>query len=432
MRSARIWGLVAATCVPASLLAAPSWPQFRGPSLQGVADAKGLPVVVEEKTGVVWKTAVPGKAWSSPVVADGKVWVSNATPDGKKLSIVRLDLATGKIDLDEVLFTVVNPQFCHAFNSYASPTPVIDGDFIYVTFGSPGTACLDMKTGKKVWERTDFVCNHFRGAGSSPIIWQDRILLNYDGSDFQYVVALDKATGKTVWRTDRTVDYKDLDPKTNKPKADGDFRKGFTTCRVIPVDGKEQLLSVGGKAAYGYDLATGKELWRLDFAPLGNDSHTPAFTPVVGDGLVYFATGHGKSELLAVKLDALKAGGTIGESAVAWRLKKNVPNRSSALVHDGLLYLTDDSAIATCLDAKTGEEVWKERVGGKGFSASPTLADGRIYLFSEGGVVTTIEPGRTFKKLGEGEFADGFMNSPAIVDNAFILRTKTSVLRVQK
>lgn len=133
-------------------LAGGSWPQFRGPTLQGVADDKNLPVVLDEKTGVVWKTAVHGKAWSSPVVADGKVWVSTATPDGKKLSIIRLDAATGKVELDEVLFEVVNPQFCHAFNSYASPTPVIEGDRIYVTFGSPGTACLDAKSGKKIWE----------------------------------------------------------------------------------------------------------------------------------------------------------------------------------------------------------------------------------------------------------------------------------------
>ncbi|QOV91283.1 outer membrane protein assembly factor BamB family protein [Humisphaera borealis] len=433
MRVSRLCVLFGALLVSATVaLAGGSWPQFRGPTLQGVADDKNLPVVLDEKTGVVWKTAVHGKAWSSPVVADGKVWVSTATPDGKKLSIIRLDAATGKVELDEVLFEVVNPQFCHAFNSYASPTPVIEGDRIYVTFGSPGTACLDAKSGKKIWERTDFVCNHFRGAGSSPILWQDRILLNYDGSDFQFVAALNKVTGATIWRTDRTADYKDIDPKTSKPKADGDFRKGFSTCRVVSMGGTEQLLSVGGKAAYGYDLATGKELWRMDFAPLGIESHTPAFTPVVGDGLIYLATGHGKGELLAIKTDGLKAGGTTGESQVAWRLKKNVPNRSSALLHDGLLYITDDSAIASCLDAKTGQEYWKERIGGKGFSASPMFADGRIYFFSEGGVVTTIEPGKTLKKLGEGEFADGFMNSPAIVDNAFILRTKTSVLRVQK
>ena len=430
MRTNRCLILAAAALFPAAAaLADASWPQFRGPTMQGVSDATNLPAVLDEKQNVAWKTAIHGKAWSSPVVADGKVWMTTATPDGKELSVVRVDAKSGKIEQDEVLFRVANPQFCHAFNSYASPTPVVEGDRVYVTFGSPGTACLDAATGKKVWERTDFVCNHFRGAGTSPTLWQDKLFLNFDGSDFQYVVALNKKTGETLWKTDRTVDYKDLDPKTNKPKADGDFRKAFSTARLATIDGKEQLLSVGGKAAYGYDPATGKELWRLDFAPLGIDSHTPSATPVVGPDLIYLATGHGKGELLAVK-----PGGTgmLGADRVVWRMKKNVPNRSSPLLHDGLLYMTDDTAMATCVDAKTGEEVWKQRLGGKGFSASPLLADGRIYFFSEGGTVTTVAPGREFKKLGEGEFPDGFMSTPAVADGALFLRTKTALYRVQK
>lgn len=406
-----------------------SWPQFRGPTMQGVSDAKNLPEVMGEKQNVAWKTAIHGKAWSSPVVADGKVWLTTATEDGKELSVVRVDAATGKIELDEILFKIVNPQFCHKFNSYASPTPVVEGDRVYVTFGSPGTACLDAKTGKKIWERTDFVCNHFRGAGSSPTLWKDRLFLHYDGSDLQYVAALNKETGETIWKTDRTVDYKDLDPKTNKPKADGDYRKAFSTARVATIDGKEQLLSVGGKAAYGYDPMTGKELWRMDFHAVGNEAHTPSATPVIGPDLIYLCTGHGGGELLA-----MKPGGTglLSEDRIAWRLKKNVPNRSSPLLHDGLLYITDDNAMATCLDAKTGEELWKERLNGKAFSASPVYADGRIYFFSEGGVVTTIAPGRQFKKLGEGEFADGIMNTPAIADDAFFVRTRTNLYRVEK
>jgi outer membrane protein assembly factor BamB len=425
----RLIVLAVLAAAPAITLAGPSWTQFRGPTMQGVSDEKGLPEVLDAKQNVVWKTDIHGKAWSSPVIADGKVWVTTATPDGKELSIVRLDAKTGKIELDQVLFKVVNPQFCHAFNSYASPTPVIEGDRIYVTFGSPGTACLDAKTGNKIWERTDFVCNHFRGAGTSPTLWNDRIYLNYDGSDFQYVVALDKATGKTVWKTDRTADYKDLDPKTNKPKADGDFRKGFTTCRVITVDGKEQLLSIGGKAAYGYDLTTGKELWRLDFSPLGIETHTPSMTPVVGPELIYFATGHGKSELLAIKPGG---SGVVGADRVVFRVNKNVPNRSSPLLHDGILYMVDDSAMATAIDAKTGDVHWKQRLDGKGFSASPLLADGRIYFFGENGATTTLAPGKEFKKLGGGEFPDGFMGTPAIADGAFFLRTRTALYRVGK
>ena len=428
MLSAR-WLTVAVLAASPVAWAGPSWPQFRGPSMQGVSDETNLPAVLDAKTGVAWKTAVHGKAWSSPVVADGKIWLTTATPDGKQLSVLRLDSKSGKIEFDQVLFNVANPQYCHPFNSYASPTPAIDGDRLFVTFGSPGTACLDAKTGDKIWERTDFVCNHFRGSGTSPTLWKDRVFLNFDGSDFQYVVALDKATGKTIWKTDRTVDYKDIDVKTNKPKADGDFRKGFSTARIATIDGKEQLLSVGGKAAYGYDPETGKEIWRLDFASFGNGAHTPAGTPVIGPDFIYFCTGHGGGELLALKPGGA---GVVGADRIAWRLKKNVPNRTSPLLHDGLLYLVDDGAMATCVDAKTGEEVWKERLDGKGFSASPLLADGRVYFFSEGGAVTTIEAGRTFKKVGQGEFPDGFMGSPAVAEGAFFLRTKTAVYRVEK
>lgn len=429
MRLTRLLFLLpAAVVTPASTTFADAgWPQFRGPTMQGVSDATGLPVTLEEKAAA-WKTAIHGKAWSSPVVANGKVWLTTATPDGKELSVVRVDATTGKVELDEVLFRVANPQYCIPFNSYASPTPAVDGDRVYVTFGSPGTACLDAATGKKVWERTDFVCNHFRGPGSSPTVWQDRVFLNFDGSDFQYVAAVDKATGKTLWRTDRTADFKDQDPATGKPKADGDFRKSFTTPRVATYHGRTEVVSVGSKCAYGYDPASGKELWRLEFAKAGNpDTHTVGVTPVLGPDLIYLCTGNGKAELWAVKPGGT---GVLGPDAVAWKVRKNVPKRASPVLADGLLYMVDDEGMASCVDAKTGDEVWRQRLAGKGFSASPLLADGRLYFFGENGAATTLAPGQEYKKLGEGTFEDGFMATPAIADGAFFLRTKAAVYRV--
>lgn len=426
-----------AAVVPFAVAGAPTtgapssdWAQFRGPTMQGVSDATGLPEVLDEKQNVAWKVPIHGKAWSSPVVAGGDVWMTTATPDGKELSVVRVGAKTGKITLDQVLFKVANPQFCHAFNSYASPTPVVEGDRVYLTFGSPGTACLDAKTGKVLWERTDFVCNHFRGSGTSPTLWQDRLFLNFDGSDFQYVVALDKATGKTLWKTDRSVDYRDVDPVTHKVKADGDFRKSFSTCRIASYADHAEVVSVGSKCAYGYDPGSGKELWRLEFASIENtQAHSVGATPVLGPKYTYICTGHGKAELLAVKPGGT---GVLAPSAVAWRIKKNVPQRPSPLLVDGLIYLVDDGAMASCYDADTGAELWKQRLDGKGFSASPLFADGRVYFFSEGGVVTTIAPGKEFKKLGQGEFPDGFMGSPAVADGAFFVRTKTALYRVQK
>ena len=159
--------------------AAQEWDQFRGPKHNGMADASNLPAAPAEGTGVRWKTEIHGKGWSSPLISGDKVWLTTATEDGTELSVVVLDRATGKILRDEVLFKIQNPQFCHKFNSYASPTPVISGGRVYVSFGSPGTACLDEKTGAKIWERTDFVCNHFRGSGSSPIVWGGMLIMNF-------------------------------------------------------------------------------------------------------------------------------------------------------------------------------------------------------------------------------------------------------------
>ena len=238
------------------------WPQFRGPEGTGHTASTGLPLTWAEGKNVVWKTAVHGRAWSSPVILGNQVWMTTATPDGRELFAVALDRDSGKIVFDLKLFDVATPQYAHPFNTYASPTPVIEPGRVYVTFGSPGTAAIDTKTGKVIWERRDFECNHFRGAGSSPILFGDLLLMHFDGSDHQFVVALDKRTGKTVWRTPRSIDFQDLGPD-GKPKADGDFRKGFATPQIVMVEGRQVMVSVGSKAVYGYDPLTGKELWRV-------------------------------------------------------------------------------------------------------------------------------------------------------------------------
>jgi outer membrane protein assembly factor BamB len=239
------------------------WPQFRGPDGTGHAPSADPPLSWAEGKNVRWKTAVHGRAWSSPVVLGDQVWMTTATEDGRELFAVALDRDSGKIVFDLKLFQVATPQYAHPFNTYASPTPVIEPGRVYVTFGSPGTAALDTKTGKVIWERRDLECNHYRGAGSSPILFGDLLLMHFDGSDHQYVVALDKRTGKTVWRTPRSIDFKDLGPD-GKPKAEGDYRKAFSTPHIVTVDGRPILVSLGGKATYGYDPRTGEELWRIE------------------------------------------------------------------------------------------------------------------------------------------------------------------------
>jgi outer membrane protein assembly factor BamB len=402
--------------------AAEQWPQFRGPHGDGHADATQLPVEFGENKGVKWKTPVHGKAWSSPVVWGSQIWMTTATEDGTELSIVCLDAATGKVLHDKILFHIATPQFCHKFNSYASPTPVIEEGRVYVTFGSPGTASVDTRTGAVLWDRRDFVCNHYRGAGSSPILFENLLIMNFDGSDFQFVVALDKKTGKTVWKTNRSVDFKDLDSQ-GKPTAEGDFRKAFSTPTVIQSEGKPILLSSGAKAHYAYDPRTGAELWRAEEP----GQHSASTRPVAGDGMVFFPTGFSKGQLLAVKLGGH---GVLDESKIAWRLKRSVPNKPSILFDNGLIYMIDDGGIASCVDAKTGEVVWTQRIQGN-YSAAPIIAAGKIYVCSEEGKVTVFAAGREFKELATNQFDDGFMSSPAVAGNALILRSKTHVYRIE-
>jgi outer membrane protein assembly factor BamB len=405
------------------LFAAEHWPQFRGPNGDGHGDAKDLPVTFSDGERVKWKTAIHDKGWSSPVIWGSQIWLTTATEDGTELSVLCVDKESGKVLRDEVLFRVATPQFCHKFNSYASPTPVVEEGRVYVTFGSPGTACLDTKTGAKLWERTDFVCNHFRGAGSSPILWGDLLIMNFDGSDHQFVVALDKKTGKTVWQTKRSVDYGDLD-KEGKPSAEGDYRKAFATPHVYQQDGQPVLLSSGAKAHYAYDPATGKELWRFP----DPEHHSAAARPVVGHELAFISGGFSKGAVFAVKLGG--TGPLDPQKSAAWELKKAAPNKPSPLLIDDLLYLFNDGGIASCVDARTGTVVWSERIGGN-CSASPIYADGRIYMTNEEGKVAVLAPGREFKVLAENKLGDGFMASPAVSDRALFLRSRTHLYRIE-
>ncbi len=404
-------------------LAADNWPQFRGPDGTGHSDATGLPTEWSEGKNIVWKTPIHDRGWSSPVVFGKQVWLTSASKDGRQLFALCLDRDTGKIIRDIKLFDVAQPQYAHPFNTYASPTPVIEQGRVYITFGSPGTAAIDTKTFKVIWERRDFQCNHFRGSGSSPVVFRDMLLMHYDGSDHQFVVALNKNTGKTIWQTNRSIDFQDLD-KNGKPAAEGDFRKAFATPHVIQLNGRWEMISLGAKAAYSYDPFTGKELWRVE----ERGQHSASTRPVLGFGMIFYPTGFSNGQLFAVRTGG---NGLITESHVAWRLKRGASNKPSILLIDDLIYMIGDTGIATCVEAKTGEIVWQQRIGGE-YSASPVYADGKIWMFSEEGKTTAIKPGRTFEKLAENHLDDGFLASPAIAGKAFFLRTRTHLYRIEK
>lgn len=427
-----LW-LLLVTLLPAlkAASATENWPQFRGPRGDGFTSATDLPLTWSETNNVKWKTPVHGRAWSSPVVWENQVWVTTATEDGRELFAVCVDRDSGKVVHDVKLFTVEKPQFAHKFNTYGSPTPVVEEGRVYVTFGSPGTACLDTKTGRVLWERRDFVCNHYRGAGSSPILFGRVLIMNFDGSDHQFIVALDKQTGETRWRQERSIDYKDLGPD-GKPESEGDWRKAFSTPHIMPWAGRALLVSQGAKAIYGYDPTIGVELWRVE----ERQNHSASARPTSGHGMVFVNTGWSNGQLLALRpgrigevVDANDESQTNGTLRVVWRSKRNVPKKPSMQVVGDYLFTIDDGGIASCLEALTGKERWRERIGGN-YSASPLAAADRIYFFSEEGKATVIQAAPEFKKLAENTLADGFMASPAAVRQALFLRTKTHLYRI--
>ncbi len=399
-----------------------NWPQFRGPLGDGISHATSLPVTWSETRHVKWKTSIHGKAWSSPVVWGSQVWLTTATEDGRQLFAVCVDRETGRVLFDKKLFDNPNPEpLGNDVNSYASPTPAIEEGRVVVHFGSPGTAAINTKTFQTLWIRTDLPCRHYRGPSSSPILFKNLVIQTFDGADYQYIVALDKRTGKTIWKTDRSASWNDLDAQ-GRVTAEGDNRKAHSTPIIREVDGRPQMFSAGAKAAYGYDPVTGKELWKVDHLGV-----SPSTMPAMGHGMVFLNNGYARPDLMAVKLGG---SGNITNSHLAWKYSRNVPSKPSPLLIDDSIYLLQDGGVFTCINAKTGEELWKERIGGN-FAASPLYAGGRIYCFSEQGKIIALKPGPKFEQIGESQLSDGFMATPAIAGNAFFLRTRSALYRVE-
>lgn len=397
--------------------AADRWTEFRGPSGTGHSESIGLPREWSETKNVVWKTRLHGRGWSSPVVLGNRIWLTTATPQGTELSVLAIDRDDGRIVFDAKVFDVARPEDTRQYNSYASPTPVIEEGRVYVHFGSYGTAALDTGTGKVLWTRRDLPCNHWRGPGSSPILYQDLLIVHLDGYDLQYVVALDKKTGRTVWKADRTHDF---------GTDDGDQKKGFATPVVIEAAGRPQLISPAAKAVVSLDPLTGRELWRVRY-----EQHSAATRPLFAHGLVYVDAGFSKADLLAIRPDGQ---GDVTETHVAWKAIKGIGAKPSPLLVGDLIYsVSDTGGVVTCLDAKIGALVWQHRIGGGGHSASPLFADGAIYFFAEDGSTVALQPGREFRELGRSSLDEGgVMATPAIAGKAVFLRTESHLYRFEK
>jgi len=410
------------------------WNQHRGPHGDG-STSQTLPLEFSEGSQQVrWKTAVPGRAWSSPVVWGNRVWLTNGpeiqNPPGLsdfdaipetlppaldppiRLSVVCLDLESGEIVKDLTVFEVQHPQYTHQTNSYASSTPVVEEGRLYVHFGSYGTACIDTQTDKILWRRTDLYCHHWRGAGSSPIVQGDLLYVAFDGYDHQFFVALNKHTGETAWRRDRAVDF---------GTDDGDAKKAYSTATVVPVDGRTLIISPFASATIAYDALTGEPVWTV-----AHGGMNAAARPLFGNGLVYIAAGDGRDSVIAVD-PAVKLANP--EARVRWRLGRSTPKRPSPLLIGRHFFMLEDKGVVSWVDALTGEVITHDRVSGN-YWASPLVAGERIYLFSQEGKITVLQADESLKVLATNHLDEGMNASPAVADNSLILRTFGHVYRI--
>ena len=411
-----------------------NWNQFRGPGGDGRSLATDLPVEFSETKNVRWKTAIHGKGYSSPVVWGNQVWLTTAREDGRKLFALCVDLQSGKIVHDIKVFDVAKPQSAYSYlNSHATPTPVIESGRIYVHFGSYGTACLDTNSGKKIWERRDLRCDHRVRPGSSPIVDQESLFVAFDGVDKQFFVALDKKTGKTRWLRDRnvksdwdaTLRARGIDPGEVKKEKPGDNKKSYATAKLIELGGRRQLIAPAAEATISYDPATGKELWRVHHFGGFNVASRPLFD----HGLVYLFTSGLTGHFLAVHPTGT---GDVTDTHIAWSTTRSTPHIPSPIIVDDLLFtVTEKGGIARCLAARTGEEIWRKRVGGSHW-ASPLVADGKIYFSSKEGRISVISAEREFQLVAENRLDASFVASPAVAGNALILRSEKHLYHVAR
>ena len=417
-------------------LSAADWPQWRGPDGQGHADVKDLPLTWSEKENVAWKRELPGRGWSSPVISENKVWMTTAietaaskdeaakrekeNKSGQPLTflasvslrVLAVDLTSGELVHNEEVLHEANPQWVHELNSYASPTPVIEQGRLYAHFGTFGTACVDTTSGSVLWRNTDTQIMHENGPGSSPVLWKDLLIFHCDGSDKQFVCALDKHTGKLAWKTDRTGEM----------HSNPQYKKAYGTPLIIDINGKPVMVSTGADWVYGYDPETGKELWKVPYGQLG---FSMAPRPVAGLGMVFFSTSFMKSEVFALKTDG------VASPEVVWHNSKNGPSISSPLLVGDELYYVSDGGIFSCVNARTGQDYFRERLGGK-FTSSPMAGAGRIYVSSREGATSVLKPGQKFEVLAKNLLDGSILGSPAAVEGALILRTDKALYRLGK
>ena len=403
--------------------AANNWPQFRGPTGQGISTEKGLPLHWSGTSNVVWKTAIPGEGWSSPIVWRERVFVTSATQNGTRCHVLCLDRVNGRILWDKEVFEQT-PLRKEGKNSYATPTPATDGKRVYAVFGDGSVVALKLD-GSLVWMNREMQFYSRHGLGASPIVYGNLLIMPYDGSnrvgaagqwpnnppeerlgwqipwDKSIVVALDVKTGKPVWTARR-----------------GLSRIAHATPLILHGRSGVQLLSIAGDVVQGFDLKNGERLWSVYCQ---GEGLVPS--PATGDGLIFAASGFEKTTLRAIR-----AGGTgdVTQTHIVWEQKKGVPTQPSLLYVKPYLYAISDGGIATCYQRDRGDIVWQERIGGN-HSASPVYADGNIYFLSEAGETTVIEAGPKFRILARNSIGEKCQASFAVSGRRLLIRAEKNL-----
>ena len=390
-----------------------NWPQFRGPTGQGHAVGAALPVTWSETENVVWKTMLAGRGHSSPVIWDNQIWLTTDSGGGSTLGAVCVDRRTGDAVHDVQVFHPGEVLEIHKDNTYASPTPVVEAGRLYVHYGRYGTACLDTDSGDVLWRNEDLVIEHQGGPGSSPVLFQDLLIVNCDGADHQYVVALDKATGAVRWKRPRSAPYRD------NPV----FKRAFSTPVLIEEEGRTVLISIGADQTHGYDPATGDELWHVRYTGFSNVA-----APVAADGMVYLITGFFGPHVMAVRLGG---SGNVSSSHVAWRSRGAIPETPSPLLLDGRLFLVSNSGVGSALEVATEDRVWLKRLGGK-FSASPITDGKHIYFCSREGETHVVSVEEKPQVVATNTLSGAIWASPAVSGSTLFLRTEDALYRIER
>ncbi len=413
------------------------WPQFRGPDGQGHATEASIPAQFGVKQGVRWRAPIAGKAWSSPVISDGRIWLTTAITEAatdeekaRKLAddplkaikdvagtvefqAICVDFATGNVVHEISLAKVDDPEPINPLNTYASPTPVIAGGRVYCHFGNYGTWCLNAEDGAIVWQR-QIVVDYSVGPGSSPYVHGDKLILVCDGTDQQFVMALDAATGKEVWKT----------PRPPIRATEVEYRKAYSTPIAVQVRGETQLIVPGAQWICAYAPDTGREIWRIDHG----DGFSVSPRPIAVGDLVVFSTGYMKPELVAVKTDGQ---GDVSQTHVAWRVSRGAPSKPSPIAVGDRIFVVNDLGVLTQLRSADGSILWQHRLGGQ-YSASPIQAGDKLVFCSHTGAVTVVAVDAQYRELAKNELEAAILASPAVVGDDLLIRTENELLRIGK